>query len=524
MPFLNSEERTTARAIADLAHANPFQRERVDAERQILGPDFRGQEAAWHRRPESTGRRTNVDLIARRVETLVEALHARLREGARPSEDEARLYEEVVAYHLFQQVDRELGEVIERGSSVATPARAWGPFRDNFARLHDAPGLTDTAPPNGDDPVRDPAHLFACFFQLRRAFHYIFSLFVGASAPAIDLRARVWQSIFTHDMRRYRRSLYRRMGDVTTLITGPSGSGKELVARAIGLARYIPFDEDRRTFRAEWEQGFQALNLSALSPTLIESELFGHCRGAFTGAVRDRAGWLETCPDHGAVFLDEIGDLDESIQVKLLRVIEDRTFQRLGETKPRTFRGKILAATNRDLARDMFEGRFRRDFYYRLCSDLLETPSLRSRIEDRPAELDDLVAFLAARNAGAAEAADLAREVLQFIEKDLGRDHAWPGNVRELDQCVRNVLVQGEYAPPRGLSRDPIARLTEDVAGARLDAGELLSRYATLVYARVGSYEETGRRLGLDRRTVKSKIDANLLDELRGRTGNVRSC
>lgn len=108
--------------------------------------------------------------------------------------------------------------------------------------------------------------------------------------PAARLRAAVWQSIFTRDLERYRRSLYRRMHDISTLIIGPSGTGKELVAQAIGLARYIPFDPEKQAFTQDFTESLHALNLSALSPTLIESELFGHRRGSFTGAVQDRTG------------------------------------------------------------------------------------------------------------------------------------------------------------------------------------------------------------------------------------------
>jgi transcriptional regulator with PAS, ATPase and Fis domain len=111
-------------------------------------------------------------------------------------------------------------------------------------------------------------------------------------------------------MRRYRRLLFDRMTDISTLVMGASGTGKELVARAIGLSRYIPFDATRGGFVEDFEGSFIALNLSAMSPTLIESELFGHRRGAFTGAVADRVGFLEACPPLGTVFLDEIGELD----------------------------------------------------------------------------------------------------------------------------------------------------------------------------------------------------------------------
>src|SRR5690606_29799135 len=127
----------------------------------------------------------------------------------------------------------------------------------------------------------------------------------------------------------------------------------ELVARAIGLSRFIPFDPKTQRFAEDFAGSFFPLNLSALSATLVESELFGHCRGAFTGALQDRAGWLEVCPHYGTVFLDEIGEVDPQVQVKLLRVLQERTFNRIGETDARRFSGKIIAATNRDLATEM---------------------------------------------------------------------------------------------------------------------------------------------------------------------------
>ena len=184
---------------------------------------------------------------------------------------------------------------------------------------------------------RDPRHTFACFRQIQRAFDITFRDIIGSSLPAARLRGAVWQSIFTHDMRRYRRTLYARMGEFATLITGPSGTGKELVARAIAESRYVPFDDRRLGFADDGETVFLPINISALSPTLVESELFGHRRGAFTGAVAERRGFLETCPELGSVFLDELGDMDPGIQVKLLRVIETRTFHPVGDTAGRQF-------------------------------------------------------------------------------------------------------------------------------------------------------------------------------------------
>jgi transcriptional regulator with PAS, ATPase and Fis domain len=323
-------------------------------------------------------------------------------------------------------------------------------------------------------------------------------------------------------MRRYRRTLYGRMGEFATLITGPSGTGKELAARAIAESRYVPFDEQRLAFASDDADSFFPINISALSPTLVESELFGHRRGAFTGAVADRKGWLETCPEAGSVFLDELGDLDPAIQVKLLRVIETRTFHPVGDTAGLKFRGKLITATNRDLTVLMKKGAFREDLYYRLCSDQVTTPSLAEQLGDSPAVLGELVRYMARRVAGA-EADELGREVLEWIEGNLGKEYDWPGNYRELEQCVKNVLIRRNYRPSRLTSEDPVESLAAEVRAGRISADELLRQYVTIVYSRTGSYEETARRLGLDRRTVKAKVDGEMLKKIRGQATQPRN-
>ena len=318
---------------------------------------------------------------------------------------------------------------------------------------------------------------------MRRASYYIFDFVVGKSLPAARLRGAIWQSIFTHDLRRYRRALFDKMGDVATLITGPSGTGKEIVARAIGLSRFIPFEPRRKRFVLEAGDTFFALNLSALAPTIIESELFGHRRGAFTGALTDRKGWLALCPPLGTVFLDEIGEVDPTIQVKLLRVLQTREFQPIGDTKTQAFAGKIVAATNRDLATEMTSGRFREDLYYRLCSDLITTPSLKEQLRDTPDDLNDLVRFIARRVVGKEESETVTTEVLEWIESHLERNYAWPGNVRELEQCVRNVVIRNAYRPAAiGGETNSVV----DLDRAELSAEELLSQYCAVVYARTG--------------------------------------
>jgi transcriptional regulator with PAS, ATPase and Fis domain len=279
-----------------------------------------------------------------------------------------------------------------------------------------------------------------------------------------------------------------------------------LVARAIALSRYVPFDAAKMEFRHDPEHAFHPVNVAALPATLIESELFGHRRGAFTGALEDRKGWLEMCSPFGSVFLDELGDLELALQVKLLRVIETRTFHPVGSTASRPFQGKLIAATNRNLATDMREGRFREDLYYRLCADVIVTPPLSEQVRESPDVMRDLVRYMARRVAGS-EAEVLAEEVEEWMRNQLNPDYAWPGNYRELEQCVRNILIRKQYQPPETRVSSDRESLSEDLLNCLLTADELLRRYCTLVYAKTGSYEETARRLQLDRRTVKSKIE-----------------
>ena len=260
--------------------------------------------------------------------------------------------------------------------------------------------------------------------------------------------------------------------------------------------------------------------MSALTPTLIESEFFGHVKGAFNDAV-DRAGWLEKCDPHGAVFLDEIGELDGSIQVKLLRVLETRGFERVGSTKTLVFAGRIIAATNRDLAKEIEVGRFRHDLYFRLCADQVTTPSLAEQLSDRPDDLEDLVRFAVGRvldlhpDSGDEmdeEVEQVTMEVLAWIRSHLSDGYPWPGNFRELGQCVRNVIVRGRYVPhalgQRNDRLGPVEELVTQVRGATATSDELLGRYYALVLRESqGNYREAGRRLKVDWKTVRDRHD-----------------
>jgi DNA-binding NtrC family response regulator len=278
--------------------------------------------------------------------------------------------------------------------------------------------------------------------------------------------------------------------------------------------RCAPVAEVARITRLYREQypGFNAAHFREF----IESELFGHKKGAFTGAAEHRTGWLEVCPPLGTVFLDEIGETEAAVQVKLLRVLQTRTFQRVGDTQDRPFQGKIVAATNRSLAEAMQAGRFRSDLYYRLCSDVIETPSLAAQLRDAPEELGHLLRFLGRRIAGDEEAEAVAQETEAWITKHLGADYPWPGNVRELEQCLRNVMIRGRYSPPRPASAGVREELASAFLGGAWTVEETVRRHCTLVFAQTGNYQETARRLGIDWRTVKEKVDRALLGQLTG--------
>lgn len=508
MTFLNPSNRRFVSAVAKLLYANPFLPEVLTCEREALGSETIEEEPVWSMTVSDPDRvRANTWRIVDRLTPLAKNMRQALASGAEVRESDLLLYEDALLFLFYYRYYQRLVLATFRPREKAR----WGFYRDfaeewNF--YFHVPGVNL---PTG----HTAKHTFACYYQVVRAFHHIFEQIIGSSQPAARLRAAIWQSIFTHDIRRYRRTLFSRMSEFATLITGPSGTGKELVARSIALSRYVPFDDTRLAFEQDLDGLFFPINIAALPGTLVESELFGHKRGSFTGAVQDKKGWLEACPPLGAVFLDEIGDLGIDIQVKLLRVIETRSFQALGESSARAhrFEGKLIAATNRNLAQAIRKNQFREDFYYRLCSDQIRTPSLRQQIDESPGVLQDLILFMSRRVAGD-EADSLAHETGHWIENNLDPQYEWPGNYRELEQCVRNILIRKEYQISRVAPRPAKHDIFDDARTGSVTASELLSRYCTLVYSQTGSYEETARRLEMDRRTVKVKINRDLLKQL----------
>lgn len=499
-----ADEIDDVRLFSELAHANPFTPDRLRIERGLLGARFEDAGVAWSLDPLRDEERPNLPALRARAETLKVAAQARLQLGTTRAIEELRLYETLVLYTLYERFEDQLHDVL-----TATPSPPVAPIFEGFKRafeeaLSPAWGL--------GLPLMPVERAFALLWQLRRGFHYIHRRILGGSEVAAELRASVWQSVFTHDFARYRRGLYRRMHEIPTLILGPSGTGKELVAAAIGASRYIPFDPKSGSFEAQHDDLFRPVHLAALVETLVEAELFGHDKGAFTGAHQARAGLLEGRTTAFTVFLDEIGDVPLSLQVKLLRVLQDRSFQRVGGLEVQRFNGKVIAATHRNLTGLIEDGRFREDLYYRLCADVVRTPSLAAQVRQDVQELARLVTALSSRMVDPEDVDGLVSQVTEAVQRDLGMDYAWPGNIRELEQCIRNVLVRGGYTPStRGPARGTQAQLLEEMTAGTLTVEALVSRYATLVYAQEGTYEGTARRLQIDRRTVKRRVDEDLL-------------
>lgn len=349
---------------------------------------------------------------------------------------------------------------------------------------------------------------FAFIFHLRRAFYFIHGSLAGESESMRCLREALWNNVVTHDMYGYHTALWNRMEDFSTLLLGETGTGKGSAAAAIGRAGFIPYLPGERRFAASFADAFIAINLSQFSEALIESELFGHVKGAFTGAIGNHDGLFQRCNAHGALFLDEIGDVSVPVQIKLLHVLQDRVFTPVGGHERMRFSGRVIAATNRSLGALRREGRFRDDFFYRLCSDVIEMPSLRQRIAEAPGELEQMVRLLVARIAGTDDRA-LADGVMEALDASVPAGYGWPGNVRELEQAVRRILLTGRYA---GDLADA-SQSEDDVLLAKLRAGELsaaqlLEQYCALLYRRYGSYAEVAKRAGLDPRTTRKYVES----------------
>jgi DNA-binding NtrC family response regulator len=477
---LSPEHREFFGWVAEAVFANPFSPERKALNRRIAGLD----------RPASD------DAV---LEAAIERVELRAREldpdGILPPgryvPEDARILELTGLFRAYHDFRDDFGRYIDNQAHSEEPLAV--PFADALWPRLAALGFD----PDGC------ARYFGVFYQVRRGFYFIEREIVGACPAVVELRMRLWNAIFTFRPDWYLRCLVGRMEDFSTLLLGETGTGKTAAARAIGYSGFIPYDPKARRFKESFSTAFVGINLAQFPAGLIESELFGHRKGAFSGAVEHHQGVLARCSAHGAVLMDEIGDVDPVIQLKLLTVLQERWFMPVGGREKLQFKGRVIAATHRDLARLRAEGRFRDDFFYRLCSDVIVLPPLRQRLAENPAELGLMLAAILKRIFGP-DGLTLVEGVEERARASVPADYPWPGNVRELEQCARRICLTGRYqVEAQGAADSFLLR----VAQGDLTADELLAGYLGRLHARLRSYEEVARRAGLDRRTVKKYVD-----------------
>ncbi len=476
---LNPEQREFFGWVAEAAFANPFSPVRKALDRKISGIKGAADEAHVLA--------ATVEQVERRVRELDP--DGRISPGRYAPED-ARILELVGLFRAYHEFRDDFGRYIERQAQSDEPLAL--PFADAlWARLTEL-GL-DAA---------GSARYLGVFYQVRRGYHFIEREIVGACPAVVDLRMRLWNAIFTFRPDWYLRCLVGRMEDFSTLLLGETGTGKTAAARAIGYAGHIPFDPKTRRFQESFGRAFVSINLAQFPSGLIESELFGHRKGAFSGAIDHHLGVLARCSAHGAVLMDEIGDVDPMIQLKLLTVLQERWFTPVGGRERQQFKGRVIAATHRDLGKLRSEGRFRDDFFYRLCSEVIVLPPLRQRLAEDPAELRVMLAAILKRSFGP-DGLALVDDLEQRVRASVPAGYPWPGNVRELEQCARRICLSGHYQVEPLVAEDVFLR---KVAQGELTADELLAGYLGRLHGRCRSYEETARRSNLDRRTVKKYL------------------
>jgi len=477
---LHDSERDLFSLVTEAAFVNPFSLNRVKLDQRLGGKSAAGLSGALQNVRQGLDRlRQRGDLVLSRYDAA-----------------DSRILLYALLFDVFHRWAPEFDRLITR-QERETGESVQAPFAAEVMSELLAPGIA----------TNDAVRFVGMFYQLRRAFYFIRRELVGSSPSMRSLRTVCWNNIFTHDLAMYLEAMVTRMEDFSTLLLGETGSGKGAVARAIGMSGFIPYDPKAGQFAENFAASFISLNLAQFPESLIEAELFGHRKGAFTGAITDREGAFARCRPHGAIFLDEIGDVPLPVQIKLLQVLQDRTFTPVGSDVQKRFSGRVIAATNRPLDELRRKGEFRHDFYYRLCSDVIELPALRVRLAEDNQELGRLVEVILSRHLGPEPANMLLPRVMASLVLSPGPAYTWPGNVRELEQAVRRILLTGKYAPEPITSGISTRESWLDLAVAgELSADLLMARYCQMLWKRMGSYEDVARRTGLDRRTVKKYV------------------
>jgi hypothetical protein len=481
---LNPKQRDFFNQITGLAFVNPFSKEKEQADCELLNV-LKGKLSLLQR----------TEIIQKLLQDQFKLLEGAT--GFRINQFQGKTRETIKLAWLFYQYH----EYLEQFNKYIKEQNSQGdelielPFADKLIERFQEVGFTEM----------ETKKFIALFYQLSRGFYFINSSISGDCPAIIELRMHLWNNIFTFNPQWYLKYLCGKMEDFSTLLLGATGTGKSLAAYTIGCSGFIPFDLAKKRFRESFTRSYQSINLSQYPASLLESELFGHKKGAFTGAIEQHQGLFARCSAHGAVFIDEIGDIDMPTQVKLLNVLQDRTFSPVGSHEKMRFSGRVISATNRNIEQLRKDGLFRDDLYYRLCSDVIVVPSLQQRLRENPEELGNLIAGLLMRIIDAPDT-QLVSRIEKRVLSTVPPDYHWPGNVRELEQCIRRICLVGHYKAAEQTDSTGHNGFVVTENSGEDSAQNLLKKYCDFLYQRHGSYEAVARITQLDRRTVKKYI------------------
>lgn len=481
---LNTSDREFFQLVSRASFTNPFSDQRLEIDRKISKS-----------RPGTTWLEVRPEAIKEVRRRIAELDGSRTLNIDDFQASDRQLIEHVFLFNVYHQYNEQFDKLIDQQAGAGEKLLKVVFADEAVAKLRRRGFSAERA-----------RHYFSLFYQIRRAFYYIERGLVGRCDSMKKLRTDLWNNIFTYDILHYESMLWDKMEDFSTLLLGPTGCGKGAAAAAIGRSGFIPFDEKSQVFAESFTEMFVPINLSQYAESLLESELFGHKKGAFTGAVASHDGLFALCSRHGSIFLDEIGEVSTQIQIKLLQVLQERIFSPVGGHQRLSFHGRVIAATNRSIDQLRIDGKFRDDFYYRLCSDCIYVPGLQQRIREDAGELDDMIAVTIKRIVGH-ESPEMVETVKEVIGKRLGGDYHWPGNVRELAQCVRRVIIKRDYEGDKVCRTSGGSEFVKDIEAGTLDGQSVLAGYCSSLYKKHGTYEEVARITKLDRRTVKKYIN-----------------
>lgn len=480
--------------IRNLVNCNPYKPERHTIEAALLEHETV---------TESFGPHSGfVDDLIQKVERFIGRLSMRLAAADAVPQDVLLNYEHLVFYLLFQ---RYYDAFEEQAQAPRQNARFtfFESYKNDLQRLllhRDSQLKTEN----------EPSHLFAVHFQMVRT-HLALKKLLPISQTLNNLCANLWDVLFSNNLLRYRRVLYRRLSQLPIALVGPNGSDWETLTQVVADSRYLEFDAVLARFPDWVETGFETLYMDGCDTQTLRTQLFGD-PGKSLGLLRE-------CPAFAMVHLAGLDTCDPGLQRQLWAASAGASDAAMGRNGLR-FKGRLLISSETDPLSLAANGQILPELAQSLSSCLVRVPGLWQIQSESADVVLRLARQICANLVGRAESEQLLTELAQSLET-FGPQYLWPGNMAELERCVRQVAMTGECHPSHLNSADPRLPMGDDYLAVETPLNTIVNRYCTLAYARYGSYLETARQLDMDRRTVKARIDHDLLDKL-DRLGLVR--